>query len=80
MSSSDGSHQDRDRSQHPFRAGHAGLARHGITIALGIVIGAIAAARGLRHRDLPTDPMYTFGLLAGLGGIVGARIFYLGAR
>jgi len=53
------------------------LAWHGITIALGIPIGALAAARWLHKRDLPTDPMYTFAALAGVGGIVGARIFYL---
>ena len=53
------------------------LAWHGITIALGILIGAVAAARWLRERQLPTEPMYTFGALAAAGGIVGARIFYL---
>ncbi|MCA1698639.1 MAG: prolipoprotein diacylglyceryl transferase, partial [Actinobacteria bacterium] len=53
------------------------LAWHGITIALGILIGALAAARWLRQRDLPTEPMYTFGVLAAVGGIVGARVFYL---
>lgn len=53
------------------------LAWHGITIALGIVIGAVAAGRCLRERGLNTEPMYTFGMLAALGGIVGARIFYL---
>jgi phosphatidylglycerol:prolipoprotein diacylglycerol transferase len=62
----------------PFiHLGSLTLAWHGITIALGIVIGGIVAGRWLRHRDLPSDPMYTFGALAGLGGIVGARIFYL---
>jgi len=53
------------------------LAWHGITIALGILIGAIAAARWLRQRDLTSEPMYTFGALAAGGGIVGAKIFYL---
>jgi phosphatidylglycerol:prolipoprotein diacylglycerol transferase len=53
------------------------LAWHGITIALGILIGGIAAGRWLRARDLSSEPMYAFGALAGLGGIVGARIFYL---
>lgn len=53
------------------------LAWHGLTIALGILVGAIAAARWLRERGLDVEPMYTFGGLAGLGGIVGARIFYL---
>ena len=53
------------------------LAWHGITIALGILIGAFAAARSLRERDLDVEPMYTFAALAALGGIVGARIFYM---
>jgi phosphatidylglycerol:prolipoprotein diacylglycerol transferase len=53
------------------------LAWHGITIALGILIGGVAAARWLAQRELPTEPMYTFGALAAVGGVVGARIFYL---
>lgn len=53
------------------------LAWHGITIALGILIGGVAAARWLAQRKLPTEPMYTFGALAAVGGVVGARIFYL---
>ena len=53
------------------------LAWHGLTIALGILIGAVVAARWLRERGLDVEPMYTFGGLAALGGIVGARIFYL---
>jgi prolipoprotein diacylglyceryltransferase len=40
------------------------LAWHAITIALGIVIGAVAAARWLDRHDLPTEPMYTFAALA----------------
>ena len=53
------------------------FAWHGITIALGIVIGALAAARWLRRRDLAAEPMYTFAGLAAVGGIAGARLFYL---
>jgi len=53
------------------------LAWHGITIALGILIGGVAAARWLRAYDLSVEPMYTFAGLAALGGICGARIFYL---
>lgn len=53
------------------------LAWHGITIAIGILVGAVAATRWLRHRDLPTEPMHTFAVLAAVGGIVGARVFYL---
>ncbi|MDQ3723030.1 MAG: prolipoprotein diacylglyceryl transferase [Actinomycetota bacterium] len=53
------------------------LAWHGLTIALGILAGALVAARWLRERRLDVEPMYTFAGLAALGGIVGARIFYL---
>jgi len=53
------------------------IAWHGLTIAAGVLIGALAAARWLRQRDLDVEPMYTFAGLATLGGIVGARIFYL---
>lgn len=60
-----------------LRLGPLTLAWHGLTIALGIVLGAVVAARWLRERGLDVEPMYTFGGLAALGGIVGARIFYL---
>lgn len=53
------------------------LAWHGLTIAVGILIGAMLAARWLRQRDLDVEPMYTFVALAAFGGIVGARLFYL---
>lgn len=53
------------------------LAWHGVTIALGILIGGVAASRWLRERGLDVEPMYTIGAFAALGGIVGARIFYL---
>jgi hypothetical protein len=33
------------------------LARHGITIALGILIGALATTCSLHERDLRTEPM-----------------------
>jgi phosphatidylglycerol:prolipoprotein diacylglycerol transferase len=60
-----------------FQLGPLTVAWHGLTIALGIVIGGFAAARFLRERGLDVEPMYTFGGLAALGGIVGSRIFYL---
>lgn len=60
-----------------FGIGPLTIAWHGLTIALGILIGAAAAARWLRERGLDVEPMYNFALLATLGGIAGARIFYL---
>jgi len=53
------------------------LAWHGITIALGILIGGMLAARQLRLWGMDDEPMYTFGLLAVVGGLVGGRLFYL---
>jgi len=60
-----------------IQLGPVTLAWHGITIALGILTGAVAAARWLRQRDLPTEPMQTFAVLTAVGGIIGARVFYL---
>lgn len=53
------------------------IAWHGLTIAIGIVIGGFAAARWLRDRDLPVDPLYTVGGVLAVGGIVGGRLFYV---
>lgn len=62
----------------PFiHVGPVKLAWHGLTIALGIVLGALVAARRLRAGGLDPDPLYTFGVLAAIGGLIGGRIFYL---
>lgn len=53
------------------------LAWHGLTIALGIMAGGVAAARWLRQRGLDVDPLYTIGSLLAVGGIVGGRIFFI---
>jgi len=53
------------------------LAWHGITIALGILLGAVVAGRIVRQRGLDPEPLNNFALLAAIGGIVGARVFYL---
>jgi phosphatidylglycerol---prolipoprotein diacylglyceryl transferase len=53
------------------------IAWHGLTIAIGILIGGLVAARYLRERDLDTEPLYTIGGLAALGGIAGGRLFYV---
>ncbi len=53
------------------------LAWHGLTIAIGILIGGVAAGRAARERGLGTDPLFTVGALLALGGLVGGRIFYV---
>jgi phosphatidylglycerol:prolipoprotein diacylglycerol transferase len=53
------------------------IAWHGLTIAIGIVIGGLLAARYLRERGLDTEPLYTIGALVALGGIIGGRLFYV---
>jgi phosphatidylglycerol---prolipoprotein diacylglyceryl transferase len=53
------------------------IAWHGLTIAIGIIIGGLAAARFARELDLDIDPLYVIGALLALGGFVGGRLFYL---
>ena len=53
------------------------LAWHGLTIAIGILVGAAVARREARRRGLETQPLETMVLILILGAIVGARAFYL---
>jgi phosphatidylglycerol:prolipoprotein diacylglycerol transferase len=53
------------------------LAWHGIAIAVGIVIGALATARYARELELDTERLSTIGLLVVVFGIVGARLLHL---
>jgi phosphatidylglycerol:prolipoprotein diacylglycerol transferase len=53
------------------------LAWHGITIALGIVIGGLVVARDLRRRGLDVDPLYTISFIVVIAALVGGRAFYL---
>jgi len=50
---------------------------HSLTIAIGILIGAFVASRWAAQRGLEPDPLYTFCVLAAVGGLVGGRLFYL---
>jgi prolipoprotein diacylglyceryltransferase len=47
------------------------IAWHGLTIAIGIVIGSLAAGRGVRERGLGVDPLFTIVGLLALGGLLG---------
>jgi phosphatidylglycerol:prolipoprotein diacylglycerol transferase len=56
------------------------LAWHGITIALGILIGGRAAGAEARRRGLNTEPLYSIGIILVAGALAGGRLFYLGER
>ncbi len=56
------------------------LAWHGITIAVGILIGGVAGAGEARRRGLDTEPLYTIGMILVVGALVGSRVFYLAER
>jgi phosphatidylglycerol---prolipoprotein diacylglyceryl transferase len=53
------------------------IAWHGLTIALGILVGGVATRRWARERGLDTEPLLTLVALLAVGGIVGGRLFYL---
>lgn len=53
------------------------LAWHGITIALGILVGGLVAAREARRRGLEAEPLYTIAMILVVGALLGGRIFYL---
>lgn len=53
------------------------LAWHGLTIAIGIMLGGVLASRVLRQHGLPADPIYTIGTILAVAAIAGSKIFYL---
>lgn len=53
------------------------LAWHGITIGLGILVGALVAGVEARRRGLDTAPLYTLGMIVVAGALIGGRAFYL---
>lgn len=53
------------------------LAWHGMTIAIGIVVGSLIARGEARRRGLQTEPLEAMGVILIAGAIVGARVFYL---
>jgi phosphatidylglycerol---prolipoprotein diacylglyceryl transferase len=53
------------------------LAWHGLTIAIGIVVGGVAAAFDARRRGLEPERLYVIGLILVIGALVGGRAFYL---
>lgn len=55
--------------------GRLTLSWHGLTIAIGVLVGGVAAGQYLRERDLDRDPLYVIAALLVLGAIVGGRLF-----
>lgn len=53
------------------------LAWHGITIAIGILVGSWFAARLARERGFPSDPLYGIGVVIALAGLIGGKVFFL---
>jgi phosphatidylglycerol:prolipoprotein diacylglycerol transferase len=53
------------------------VAWHGLTIAVGILIGGRAAACEARRRQLSVEPLYTIGAILVVTALVGSRIYFL---
>jgi phosphatidylglycerol:prolipoprotein diacylglycerol transferase len=53
------------------------IAWHGLTIAIGIVIGGVAVALDARRRGLDPERVYAIGMILVIGALVGGRAFYL---
>lgn len=60
-----------------FELGPITVAWHGLTIAIGIALGALWAAAWLRQRRLSVEPLYGLILLLTVSALVGGRLFYL---
>jgi phosphatidylglycerol:prolipoprotein diacylglycerol transferase len=53
------------------------LAWHGLTIAIGMVVGGLAAAYDARRRGLEPERLYAIGMIVVVGALVGGRAFFL---
>jgi phosphatidylglycerol:prolipoprotein diacylglycerol transferase len=60
-----------------LRIGPVTLAWHGLTIAIGIVIGGLWAGAEARARGLEHEPLYALGLILIVGAIAGSKLFFL---
>ena len=60
-----------------FDVGPLTVAWHGLTIAIGILLGGLLAARLARNRGLDPAPLQTMGVIVMASAIVGGRVFYL---
>jgi phosphatidylglycerol---prolipoprotein diacylglyceryl transferase len=53
------------------------IAWHGLTIAIGILVGGVAVALDARRRGLDPERVYAIGMILVIGALVGGRAFYL---
>jgi phosphatidylglycerol:prolipoprotein diacylglycerol transferase len=53
------------------------IAWHGLTIAIGIVVGGVAVAYDARRRGLDAERVYAIGMIVVVGALVGGRAFYV---
>lgn len=53
------------------------LAWHGLTIAIGILVGSLVAARHGVRRGLLSDPFYEISSIVAVAGLVGGKLFYI---
>jgi phosphatidylglycerol:prolipoprotein diacylglycerol transferase len=53
------------------------IAWHGLTIAIGILIGGVVAGHDARRRGLDPEPLYTVGVIIVISALVGGRVYYL---
>ena len=53
------------------------LAWHGLTIAIGILLGTMLGARELRRRGMPDEPVWTMAGIIAVAALVGGRLFYV---
>jgi phosphatidylglycerol:prolipoprotein diacylglycerol transferase len=53
------------------------IAWHGLTIAIGILVGGMVAAREAHARRLHVEPVQVMGLILVVAAIVGSKVFYL---
>lgn len=60
-----------------IRLGPVTVAWHGLTIAIGILVGGLFAGRDARRRGLDPQPLQTMALILIAGALVGSRAFYL---
>jgi phosphatidylglycerol---prolipoprotein diacylglyceryl transferase len=53
------------------------IAWHGLMIAIGVLVGALAAAYDARRRRLEPERLYAIVMIVAVGALVGGRAFYL---